>query len=116
MSSALDIFYFSIFGAAVLLSVMGVWFTAVIPGLDRWSKRFFLCFFVAFLLCCLSCTLETIPLFVPISNATFYFLLTVESLLLSLPLTMLTVYLLHCLGETMRESKLLRAVAALWMV
>ena len=35
MTSWIDIFYFSIFGAALLLSVMGVWFTAIIPGLDR---------------------------------------------------------------------------------
>lgn len=114
MSSQLNIFYFSIFGAALLLSVMGVWFTAVIPGLDRWSKRFFLCYFIAFMLCCLSCLLETLPLFVPISNAAFSFLLTVESLLLSLPLPILTVYLLHCRGESMRKSALLRAVAAMW--
>ena len=114
MSSWLDIFYFSIFGAALLLSAMGVWFTAVIPGLDRWSKRFFLGYFFAFMLCCLSCMLEAIPRFFPISNAAFYFLLTVESLFLSLPLPMLTVYLLHCRGEALRESRLLRAVGALW--
>ena len=114
MSSWLDIFYFSIFGAALLLSVMGVWFTAIIPGLDRWSKRFFLCYFIAFMLCCLSSMLEVIPLFFSISNGLFYSILAVESLFLSLPLPMLTLYLLHCRGETMRESKLLRAVAALW--
>ena len=114
MTSWIDIFYFSIFGAALLLSVMGVWFTAIIPGLDRWSKRFFLYYFLAFMLCCLSCMLETIPLLFPMSNAAFKFLLTVESLFLSFPLPMLTVYLLHCRGEAMRESRLLRAVAALW--
>ena len=116
MSNWLDIFYFSIFGAALLLSAMGVWFTAIIPGLDRWSKRFFLCYFLTFMLCCLSCMLETIPLFFPMSNAAFKFLLTVESLFLSLPLPMLTVYLLHCRGETTQKSALLRAVAALWLL
>lgn len=73
-------------GAALLLSVMGMWFTAIIPGLDRWSKRFFLCYFIAFMLCCLSSMLETIPLYFPISNAAFYSILTVESLFLSPPL------------------------------
>ena len=116
MTSWIDIFYFSIFGAALLLSVMGVWFTAIIPGLDRWSKRFFLYYFLAFMLCCLSAMLETIPLFIPISNAAFYSILTMESLFLSLPLPMLTLYLVHCRGENIRESKLLRVVTALWAV
>ena len=116
MSRLLDVFYFSFFGAALLLSVMGVWFTAVIPGFDRWSKRFFQCYFIVFMLCCLSSMLELIPQFVPISNAAFYVILVVESLCLSLPLPMLTLYLLHCRGETLRKSRLLRAVIALWML
>ena len=91
MSSGLDIFYPSVFGAALLLSVMVVWFTALIPGLDRWSKHFLLCYFITFLLCCLSSLLETIPMLFSISNAMFVFLLIVESLMLSLPLPMLTV-------------------------
>lgn len=114
MISWLDFFYYSFFGAALLLSVMGVWFTATIPGLDRWSKRFFLRYFIVFMLCCLCSALEAIPRYFPISNAAFYAVLTVESLFLSLPLPMLTLYLLHCRGEDLRKSKLLSAVAALW--
>ena len=33
---------FSISGAGLLLSVVGLWFTTIMPGSDRWSKRFFL--------------------------------------------------------------------------
>ncbi|MBQ6122635.1 MAG: hypothetical protein IJI59_12980, partial [Clostridia bacterium] len=47
-------------GAAMLLSVMGLWFTVVIPGIDRWSRRFFMIFFVNFMLCCLSGVAEMI--------------------------------------------------------
>ena len=114
MTNWIDFFYASIFGVALLLSLMGVWFTAIIPGLDRWSKRFFLRYFIAFMLCCLSSLLETIPSFLPISNAAFYLILAVESLFLSLPLPMLTVYLLHCREEAPRKSKLLFVVAGLW--
>ena len=116
MTNWFDLFYASIFGVMLLLSLMGVWFTAIIPGLDRWSKRFFLRYFIAFMLCCLSSFLEAIPLFFPISNAAFYLILAVESLFLSLPLPMLTFYLLHCREEAPRKSKLLFAVAALWAV
>ena len=116
MSSWLDMFYLAFIGAALLLSAMGLWFTATIPGLDRWSKRFFLCYFLAFLLCCLSSMLEAIPQFVPISRAAFSLILTVESLLLSLPLPMLTLYLLHCRGESLRNNKLLWTVVGFWAV
>ena len=46
---------FSISGAALLI---GLWFTAVIPGLDRWSQRFFNRCFIVFLLCELTGILE----------------------------------------------------------
>lgn len=116
MISWLDMFYLAFIGAALLLSAIGLWFTATIPGLDRWSKRFFLCYFLAFLLCCLSSMLELIPLYFPISRAAFSLILTVESLFLSLPLPMLTLYLLHCRGESLRNNKLLWTVAGFWAV
>ena len=116
MTNWIDFFYASMFGVALLLSLMGVGFTAIIPGLDRWNKRFFLCYFSVFMLCCLSSLLEMIPSFFPISNAAFYVILAVESLFLSLPLPMLTVYLVHCRKETPRKSKLLWAVVILWAV
>ena len=102
--------------AVRLLRVMGLYFAAVIPGLDRWSKRFFRWFFIVYILCCVSSLLEIIPTVLPVSNALTYSLLIVESLFLSLPLPMLTVYLLHCSGEDMRASRLFRAVLGLWAV
>ena len=113
MTYLLEYFYASMFGAALILSVMGVWFTAIIPGLDRWSKRFFLCYFFVFMLCCLSTLLEAIPSFLPVSNGTFYAILSVESLFLSLPLPMLTLYLLHWRGEDPHKSRLLLAVGGM---
>ena len=107
-------FYFAILGAALLLSVMGMWFTAVIPGIDRWSKRFFLNYFFIFMLCCLSGFAEGASQYFHVSSAAFYCVLILESLLLSLPLPLLTVYLLHCCGEDRRSSKLMRVVACLW--
>ena len=43
-----------------------------------------------------------------------YLVLILECLILSLPLPMLTVYMLHCCGEGLRASRLLRAVLGLW--
>ena len=107
---------FSIFGAALLLSAIGLWFSVVIPGIDRWSRRFFMNYFIVFLLCCLSTIVEVILQYYNAPRAVFVFLLLLESLLLSFPLLMLTVYLLHCCGENIRSSKLLHAVLVLWAV
>ena len=113
MNGWLDFFYASTLGAAMLLSAMGLWFIAVIPGIDRWSKRFFLGFFFIFLLCCFSGLAEWVSANYHFPNAVFLGVLIMESLMLSLPLPMQTVYLLHCCGENIRSSKLLRAVVGL---
>ena len=116
MSGWSDFFYVFIFGAALLLSALGMFFAAVIPGIDRWSKRFFLGYFSVFLLCCLSSLMETVFYYYSVPKAAVYFAILLECLLLSLPLPMLTVYLLHCRGESPRSSKLLRAVLGLMAV
>ena len=107
-------FFFSIISAALVLSVMGLLFTAAMPGIDRWSKRFFLNYFIVLTVCCLSSFIGLILLDYPTPRAVVYFMLVLECLSLSLPLPMLTVYLLHCCGENMRQSRLLHIVLGLW--
>ena len=111
-----DSFYYFITGASLLLSVMGLWFTAILPGLDRWSRRFFLSYFIIFLLGCLSGIAEVVLQYYIVPRSVFIILLVFESLLLSLPLPMQTAYLLHCCGENLRSSRLLRAALGLWTV
>ena len=107
--------YIFIFSAVLLLSAMGVWFTAAIPGIDRWSKRFFLWYFCVFILCCVAGLSEMFfQVVYRIPSRAFMVVLAVESLILSLPLPMLTIYLLHCCGESRRSNGLLRAVAGMW--
>ena len=116
MNNWINNFYVSIFSAALLLSVLGLWFTAIIPGTDRWSKRFFLMYFSVFMLCCISGLVETILYASSVPNAVFYCVLLLECLVLFLPLPMLTVYLLRCSGENVRSSRLLHTVRALWAI
>ena len=111
-----EVFYFSIISAAMLLCILGLWFTAIIPGIDRWSKRFFLSYFSVFILCCLMGYFELAFIAHSFSSRAYYNYLIVECLVLSLPLPMLTVYLLHCCGENTRSSKLMQTVSALWAV
>ena len=104
------IFYFSIFSAALVLSLLGLWFAVIIPGIDRWSKRFFLCYFAAFMLCCVFGFVDVSFEANSIFGAAYDSIVLLESLFLSLPLLMLTVYLLHCSGEAIHGSRLLYAV------
>ena len=41
-----DIIGFSITSAALVMSVMGLLFTAAMPEFDHWSKRFFQSYFI----------------------------------------------------------------------
>ena len=114
MTSWIIFFYFFVLGAAMLLSVLGVWFTIIMPGADRWNSCFFRSFFIVLLLSSFIVLVELVLHYIPATMAVIYSVLSAESLFLSLPMLMLPVYLLHCCGESLRESKLFRADLLLW--
>ena len=109
-----DVFYFSIISASLLLSVLGVGFSAIFPGIDRWSRRFFLIYFLVFILCCISGFADIMLSYLSGPSAVYYCEMVLECLTLSLPLPMLTVYLLHCCGESIRRNRFFYNVLALW--
>ena len=114
MNSWINFFYFFIIGVTMLLSMMGLWFTAILPGIDRWDKRFYKRYFLVLMLTGLSGLAGMILYYSSAPSVTLKPILVLESLLLSLPLPMLTVYLLHCCGESIRASRLYRAALGLW--
>ena len=116
MDRWLEIFYFSIFSSTLLLSLLGVWFTVIIPGIDRWSKRFFLSYFIVFILCCFFSFIELITYYIQVTSTVMYLILFVETLFLSMPVPMLTAYLLHYCGENITGSRLFKIALGLWAV
>jgi len=108
-----EIFFFSMSSAALLLSIAGLWFTAVMPGIGRFSKRFFSCYYLVFLLGCITGFAELVSYHLPVSRGALYGIILLESLLLFIPLPMLTVFLLHYCGEDIRSSRLFHAVLGL---
>ena len=116
MSRWSEVFYFSIISAALLLSVVGLWFTAVMPGIDRWGKRFFLRYFVVLTVCCFSGFIELILYHYPVPGAVIYIVVFIELLFISLPLPMLTAYMLHVCGENTRSNRLLHTTLGLLAV
>ena len=108
--------YYSTVGAMLLLAVLGFGLAVGMPGMDRWNKRFFMCFFAILALVMSTFFVELViygdPAMLQVEMAVGFF----QSLLPSILMTMLTVYLLHRCGEDWRKSALLRAVLALWAV
>ena len=111
-------FYFFCFmsGVALLLSLLGLWFVAIMPSIDSWSKRFFRILFSALVLVSLNCLTEIVLYSHTVPIVLLYFTLILESLLLSITLPMMTIYLLHCCGENIYSSKMFYAVLSLWAV
>ena len=115
MINWVDFFYFFLLGAAILLSLTGLWFTRIMPGSDRWNRRFFQSYFIVLMAISLSGIIEMVAVYEPAPMAVIYAVVFLESLLLSLPIPMLTGYLLHCCGEDARKSRLMHAVTGLWI-
>ena len=99
-----------------MLSMIVIWFSTVIPGMDRWSRRFFRSYFMVFILCCLSSLGETALYQFHAPGIAIYTVMITGSLFLSLPLPMLTVYLLHYCGESILQSRLLKTVTGLMFI
>ena len=116
MTDLIDQFYVFISAAGLLISMMGQWLVAVMPGSERWSRRFFRSYFFALMLCCISSIIEGVLYYCPVPNAAIYFVVALECLLLSLPMPMMTAYLLHCCGEDVRKNRLFRTVLCLMAV
>ena len=114
MNDWINFFYFFIIGAALLLSVLGLWLTAILPGVEKWSRRFFRNYFIVLFAACLFGLIEMSFLFYSPPRGVLYLVMFLESLFYSMPLVMLTVYLLHCCGESIRKSKLLHAAVGLY--
>ena len=110
--------YFILFilGAILALSMMGLWFAAAMPGIDRWNKRFFQAFFIILMLGDLSGLCDIVLFLFSASIAVFGPLLVLECLFLALPLPLLAAWLLHYCKENLRTSKLFCAVLVFWAV
>ena len=108
-----SIVYIFICGAALLLMGLGFGLAAVMPGIDRWSKRFFANFFgVLFLNCCVA-LIEMIAYVIPGARKVVVITEFLMSLLIVAPLPMLTVFLLHVSGEDWKKSPIFRFVTVL---
>ena len=103
-------------GALLVMMAIGIAFSAYMPALDKWNKRYFLTLFSLLFLCAVTCLLSLIFYDDPTKAATERVIYIVESLFISVPIFMPTIFLLHCSHEKVKRSVLFYAMIALLCV
>ena len=108
-----SIFNLLLAGALLIMMAIGIAFSAFMPALDQWSKRYFIVLFSLLLLCTVTCILDLLfwkdPAMAEAERIVYIF----ESLFLSTPIFMPTLFLLHCCGEKIKSSLLFEIVTAI---
>ena len=109
----LDLLGFSLVGAILVIMALGIVLSAVLPTLDKWSKKYFITLFSLLFLCAVSCLFALIFWYDPTKAVAERIIYFFESLFLSVPIFMPTFFLLHCSHEKAKRNLLFSAVMAL---
>ena len=116
MNDWLDLLNFGLNSAMLALTALGVGGAAIMPGTDRWNRRFFMSLFASIMLCLAAAHLDVLvyknPSLATAEKIAAYF----EYLFLPLPMPIFTAYLLHTCGERWQRSAIFRAVLAIFGV
>lgn len=115
MMSLLDIIGFSLGGAIIIIMALGLFLSAFMP-LDRWSKRYFITFFLLMFLCSVICFIALIFWYDPSMAAASRIVYLLEGVFLATPVFMPTLFLLHYSGEKIKNSVLFWLVTAVLVV
>ena len=116
MISLLEASAFLLCGGAFMLALLGIFVTIVMPGIDDRTRHFFIPFFSILLLYVVLCVADMFTYYNPDMAQAQRIISYFESLLYSLIMPLLTIYLLRNCGEKLRESKLFRFVFVLWIM
>lgn len=100
-------------GALLTMMAIGIAFSAFMPTLDKWNKQFFIVLFSLLFLCAVTCFLALFfyndPTKATVETVIYFF----ESLFMSVPVFMPTIFLLHCSNEKAKHNVLFLAMTAL---
>ena len=100
-------------GAMMVMMVIGIAFSAAMPALDKWNKRYFITLFSMLFLCTVTCFFAVIFWEDPAKATQARIVYLFEGLLLSTPIYMPTLFLLHSCGENPKNSLLFKIVTAI---
>ena len=100
-------------GALLMMMAIGIVFSAFMPALSRWDKRYFITLFSLLFLCTVTCLLAILFWEDPTMAEAARIIYLLEDLLLSTPIFMPTLFLLHSCGEDFKTGALFKMAAAL---
>lgn len=100
-------------GGMLVMMALGITFSASMPALGRWNKRYFTSLFTLFLLCTLTCFLALLFWENPAMATAERIIYLFEGIFISTPIFMPTFFLLHSCDENFKDSLLLKTITAL---
>lgn len=101
-------------GALLAMMTIGIAFSAFMPALDRWNRRYFIMFFSLLFLYTGVIFIDMILYDNPAMVRALTAVLIMEHLFFSVLTLFPTFFLLHSCGASIKSSALLRACLALW--
>lgn len=105
---------YSIGGAMLIMMALGIVFSACMPALGKWNKRYFITLFSMLLLYVIAIFTDLIIYTDPDMAATEKAVIICEFLLFSALSSMPMFFLLHSCGESINSSVLFRVITVLW--
>ncbi len=107
---------YAISGAMLVMMSIGIAFSAFMPALDRWSRRYFITFFSVLLIYAGIISIDVMIYANPEMASLLKIIMILEYLCFSVLTVMPMPLLLHCCGEEQINSVLLRAEIMTWCV
>ena len=114
MIDCFELFCYLLCSAMLTLTAVGLCISAVMPGMNRWNRRFFTVLFTVLFLLMVAFIVDLIIYEFPDMALAERIVVYFQYLLVSLPMPMFTGYLLHSCGEDLRKSTLFRMETVLW--
>ncbi len=111
-----DIVVYTLGGALLMMMAVGIALSALLPALDRWSKRYFITLFSLLLLYVIAMFVDTIIYKDPKMAAVENVIYITEYLFFSVLTLMPILLLLHRCSESIKNCVLFRTVVALWII
>ncbi|MCR5784082.1 MAG: histidine kinase [Eubacterium sp.] len=98
----------------IMFAAIGI--SVIMPGIDRWSRRYFIAFYSINVISGLVFIIDMITYMNPEMYELSLTLPFIELFLYSLPPLLMTPYLLYCCGESFKKNPIFRVVVAIWVI
>ena len=101
-------------GAMLMMSAIELLFVIIMPGSNRYNRRFFIAIFTILLVCMCDYVIDLLTFRDADMAFTQRITSCLEYILVTLPMPIFTVYMMHCCGEDWRKNGLCYAVFSMW--